>query len=477
MQLPFTVVFEPPRLVARTRWFWVLGPGLAAVAALAFLFLHFLHLRPPGGTGPEVAGATLRVESEPPGAAVEIDGRARGHTPVEVPAAPGEHRVVLRLRGYADAAYPVRVDAVQTASLAGELWLRSPEAWRLRPVFPGATIADATFLGDGRLALTVALPPGDERQLWLVDGRGGARRLGRWPARGAVAASPDGTRVAYLAAGDGSATSGAADELWLAGHDGTRGSRLFALSAGDERLIDLSWAPDARRLLLLSRQQLAAGAQRTRVRLLDAATGETRELASVPSAVVPGSYAWSPDGARFALLTQVGQLTSLCLLGTDGEFRYLADLSRDDPTPLPFSPVAWSRDGARLLYAAPAQDRPAANGWLFGAKPSTALFAAEAAQPLPRSVPGASGQAPVWRPDGSILVLARGQGGNLVLRQVETGAELRDVAELPVHAGSAFAARWDPARAQAIVAVPGAATLGAAQPDYWLVRFRPEAAR
>lgn len=474
MQLPFTVVFEPPRLVARTWWLWVLGAVLALVAGLAFLFLY---LRPSGGSGADAAGATLRVESEPTGAAVEIDGRARGHSPIEVTVAPGAHRVVLRRQGYADATYAVRADAGQTVAVAGELWLRQPEAWRLRPVFPGATIADATFLGGGRLALTVALPPGDERQLWLVDGRGGARRLGRWPARGAIAASPDGAWIAYLAASDGAATSGAADELWLAGEDGERGSRLFALTGGDERLVDLSWAPDARRLLLVSRQQLASGAQRTRVRLLDTATGEARELASVPSAIVPGSYAWSPDAERFALLTRVGQLTSLCLLGTDGEFRYLADLGRDAPMPLAFPPLAWSPDGARLLYAAPAQDRPAASGWPFGSKLPTALFAAEAAQPLPRPVPDASGQAPVWRTDGSILALARGQGGNLVLRQVETGREPRDLAELPVRASSAFAARWDAAHAQAIIAMPGAATLGASQTDYWLVRFRPEVAQ
>lgn len=476
MQLPFTVVFEPPRLDARTRWFWALSVGLAALATLAFL-----HLRPYPGTpdtaGAKAAGSTLRVESEPPGAVVEINGRARGRSPLEVPVAPGEHRVGLRREGYADATYTVRLDAGQGAALAGELWLRNPEAWRLRPVFPGASIADATFLNDGRLALTVALPPGDERQLWLVDGRGGAVRLGLWPARGGIAASPDGARVAYLAATEGASTSGAADELWVASHDGERGSRLFALPAGAERLVDLSWAPDGRRLLLLSRQQLAGGAPRTRVRLLDATTGEARELASLPSAVLPGSYVWSSDGGRLALLTQVGQLTSLCLLGTDGEFRYLADLSRDDPAPLPFSPVAWSPDGGRLLYAAPAQDRPAGTGWLFGSKPATALFAVEAAQPLPRPLPDASGQSPVWRPDGGVLVLVRGQGGNLALRQVESGREPRDVAELPVRAGSAFAARWDAARAQVIVAVSGTATLGANRPDYWLVRFRPEAGR
>ena len=76
-----------------------------------------------------------------------------------------------------------------------------------------------------------------------------------------------------------------------------------------------------------------------------------------------------------------------------------------------------------------------------------------------------------------MLALARTQGGALVLRDVGSGREPRDVAELPIRTGAAFAARWDAAHAQAIVAVPSAAGLGASQPEFWLVRFRPEAER
>ncbi len=468
MPLPFTVVCEPPFL-ARTWRIWVLVGGLA-VAASAFLFFFFGL---PAGPGPEVGGATLRVESDPPRATVELDGRARGHTPLTVAVAPGEHRVGLRLDGYAEATYSVRLETGQSATLAGELWLRSPEVRRLRPAFPGAAIAGATFLDDGRIALAVALPPGDERQLWLLDGQGSARRVGPPQTWGSIAISPDGARVAYLAPGEGAGPGGPLRELWLAGSGGERGSRRFALPTGDERLVDLSWAPDSQHLLVVSREQRAGG-QRTRLRLLEGATGEARELANLPSAVVSGSDVWSPDAGRVGLLTRVGQLTALCLLGIEGDFHYLVDLSRDDATPLPFPPLAWSPDGGHLLYAAPAQDRPAATGWLFGSPPASALFTAEAARPLPRPVPDARGQAPVWRADGSVLVLASGAGGTLTVRQIEPGREPRAVAQLPIRAGSAFAARWDTAHAQALVAVPDAASLGSSQPEYWLVRFRPE---
>jgi dipeptidyl aminopeptidase/acylaminoacyl peptidase len=115
-----------------------------------------------------------------------------------VAVAPGEHRVTLRREGYAEATYTVRLETGQSAMLAGELWLRRPEVRRLRPAFPGAAIAGATFLDDGRIALAVALPPGDERQLWLLDGQGSARRVGPPQAWGSIAISPDGRRVAYL---------------------------------------------------------------------------------------------------------------------------------------------------------------------------------------------------------------------------------------------------------------------------------------
>lgn len=107
------------------------------------------------------AVATLVVESEPPGATVEIGGRVRGQTPLTAALAPAQHRVTLRRAGYADAAYTVRAEAHETTTLVGELWLRSPEVRRLRPTYPGTTIAGATFLADGGLALAVAVPPDD----------------------------------------------------------------------------------------------------------------------------------------------------------------------------------------------------------------------------------------------------------------------------------------------------------------------------
>ena len=52
----------------------------------------------------------------------------------------------------------------------------------------------------------------------------------------------------------------------------------------------------------------------------------------LPSDIVPGTEAWSPDGTHVAFVAHAGQVNALCLLGIDGSFRYVADL---DPSAHP----------------------------------------------------------------------------------------------------------------------------------------------
>lgn len=61
----------------------------------------------PSGTGTLVAVAapaacSLMVQSEPPGADIEIDGNFVGNTPSTVSVAPGSHQVTVKKRGFAD---------------------------------------------------------------------------------------------------------------------------------------------------------------------------------------------------------------------------------------------------------------------------------------------------------------------------------------------------------------------------------------
>jgi Tol biopolymer transport system component len=226
----------------------------------------------------------------------------------------------------------------------------------------------------------------------------------------------------------------------------------------------------------VSGERRVGGGARSQLLWLDLAAGATRQLVELPSEVVPGSYSWSPDGRRAAFLVRSAQLTALCLVDAAGGFRYLADVGRDDPSPLPFPPLTWAPDGRRLVYAAPVQDRSNRTGWLWGGAPTSGLFLTDPERPLGERIAGAEGQAPVWLPDGRLLALARPRSDRpLQLRGVDPEGTPRDLGPLPLSAPGTYAARWDPARAQALVALRASAGFGGGRPDYWLLRFAPEA--
>ena len=461
------------RRLPRRRWL-----ALPVVLALAAAFVWWWHWD--AGPGGQPDGAPLLVSSTPTGATVLIDGRDRGRTPTTLHLPTGAYQVLLRHPAAFDGVYRPDVPPSGTG-LAAELWRRDPIASRVRPTFPGATVAGAAFLDDGRVALAVALPPDGERQAWLLDPATGAlERVGPPGARAAMAVAPDGQRIAYLAMSAKPTPGGSnrLDELWLAGFGAARGDRLWRLSAPAQRLVDVAWAPDGGHLLAVSAESGTGGGTRSHLYWLDAATGDARELIELPSEIVPGSYAWSPDGRSAAFLARSGTLTALCLVDADGGFRYLADLSRDDPSPLPVPPVAWSPDGRGLVYAAPTRDRSGPTGWLWGGGTTFGLFSLEPDRPVGERLGAAQGQSPVWRGDGLLFALARPKGdGPLVLRQVDPDGASRDLGRLPLTPSATYAARWDARHAQALVATRASASLGASRPEYWLLRFDPEVRR
>lgn len=474
MQLPFTFVFEPPtradvRAALRDPRVWaqVIALCLLAGAVIASVRLY-------QSSTAVVADAVLQVSSDPAGATILIDDRERGRTPATLALLRGPHRITLRLARHADISYDVALAPERPATVDGRLWQQMPAVRRLRSPLPGATIADVRFLADGRLALILALPGSDERQLWLVDRGGDARPIGPTGARLALAVAHDGARVAYLARG-GVPVGGAPpadvtgaprlDEVWLAGLDGGRGERRYALppNTADERLVDLSWSPDGGHLLLVGQQRPQGGTLRTRLLRLDAATGATRELIALPGEVVPGSYAWSPAGDRVALLVRAGNRTALCLLGTaDGAFRSLADAGA-----APFPALAWSPRGDRLAYAAPPDTAP---GDVIGAAVPALLHTDDLDGGPARRLGDATGQGPGWRGDGLIVAIDRPKGrGPLLLRAYDAAGHGQDLGQLPLPTGALAGVHWDLPRGRALVATRP--TAGGDPPDLWLVRW------
>jgi hypothetical protein len=192
-----------------------------------------------GADGPTNGGVPLRVATQPPGARVLVDGRDRGKAPLVITIQPGTHDLVVE---HPDALEETRQVEVGPEGGALQVALRSrrPEATRLHPAVPGATTADAAFLADGRVALTMALPErqlsgavGSLREAWLLDPSSG--RLDPFspmgPRAAAVAVSPDGSRLAYLqqAPPPPPGHAGAAPVLTVPG----RLDEVWVASAGD----------------------------------------------------------------------------------------------------------------------------------------------------------------------------------------------------------------------------------------------------
>jgi len=414
-------------LVAATVGGWVLVggdvAGLVSAAGVSWLF----------GLSPTTTGAdtgeagqsapVLTVTSQPAGARVLIDGRERGKTPLSMLIVPGAHTVSLQRSDALDEVRHVTVDAAGR-TLDVLLWRKQPDAVKLRAPYPGATVFDARFLLDGRVALTLALPsrsgtglPG-LREAWLLDPASASVAPFTAPTNvraAAVAVSPDGQRLAYLQqaplvkAGAGPTTPpyipNRLDEVWVASTTATLPlARVFHLPAPTpgtgysppevERLADVSWAPDGRHLLVATQLGDLAGGAATRSRLLlldadhrgqDAAYPPPSELVTMPAEVVPGSYDWAPDGHWVAFLARAaaapGGKGLLTLDAVDivadpvaGAFRYLADVGRADATtaaPLPAAAVAWepgTEPGShtRLLYVGPVANPSAASAGPFG---------------------------------------------------------------------------------------------------------------
>jgi hypothetical protein len=95
----------------------------------------------------------LDIASTPVGASVLVDGHERGKTPRSVTAAKGQHALTLT--------HPAAVDERRQLDIASDMHVivamlaLRPEAVQLKPAYPGASINDATFLDDGRVALAM----------------------------------------------------------------------------------------------------------------------------------------------------------------------------------------------------------------------------------------------------------------------------------------------------------------------------------
>ena len=431
----------------------VLGPAVlgAAVLALESEGLRTSELVAVSRVLPNgVPDATSRagtipilVVSSPAGATILRGDRELGHTPAQLFVAP-EAVLTLRVDGFLDDF--VRANAAMVDAL---LWRARPDVRVVRSPLPGAVIRSVNFLPDGRVSLDVEVPPSGERQAWAYDPVGARlQRLGSAATPGTlpseVAIAPDGTRTAAILRLDG-LDGAAADQLTLDGPDGSR-QPLSAVAVG-ERLLDASWSPNTAGVLVWSQRRVVGGSQ---LHLRWVRTdGSVRDLADLSGEPVVGSSVWAPDGhaAAFLVHTSVTALVTLDL--ATGELRYLDDVRGDALLSSgAVAPATWERSGG-LLYAAPAG---------AGGYPETSVDSAPVLFEVgPGRIDGrrVGDVEPVWapivRPDGVLLTLARADNDVLVLRPVDPAGHALAAQPLGVTVSGAYAAHWDLSHQQLLI--------------------------
>ena len=175
------------------RWPRLAGAGVGVVAATALA--AWLWTPPPAAVEPATPGP-LRIETQPPGMPVSIDGRLAGRSPLMLLLAPGMHRVRVAEQGYAPAeltlqlspgttAAPLRFVMAPVPAAASGPPPRTAEAARADVVPPTRAEASTRRAGAVWTPLPAAVPsppPAEEVRLVPPDVQPPRRISGSLPA-------------------------------------------------------------------------------------------------------------------------------------------------------------------------------------------------------------------------------------------------------------------------------------------------------
>jgi hypothetical protein len=444
----------------------LLDIALAPVAARLGVAIPVTAATPvPVGEGAQVE---VHLASVPAGAAIVLDGQVVGMTPATITTTVGKP-LVLRRPGAPDV---VVLDP--QADVPMPIWPRA-SLLPVRPPLPGSAITDIEVLADGRLGLALASLVGpNERQAWIFDpAQASVQRIGpavreSAPPAGEVVA-PDGQHSIVLVRGAAATPNSpaSADSLVLDGPKGRRPLLGDGVPGSDERVRDLSWAPDSRSALLVTQRPLvgySTGTSLFRLRLVPL-DGPTRDLVDLPIAPMEGSWVWAPDGHAVAWLVRTTPPTLATLdLGT-AALRSVADVPAQLlPSQGAVAPVAWAADGT-LLFVAPRPVDPAA-GWPTPG-PATArplpssvlqVLAAGRSDPHPLGDGVVVSAAPALGPNGnSLLALVAAADGTLQLETLDPHGHAVASQALGVQTTGAVSVRWDLAHAQLVLMQAAAA--------------------
>ncbi len=222
-----------------------------------------------------------------------------------------------------------RVAFVRGRDAGAQVYVVNADGSRLRRLTGPPHAHDSpSWSPDGRQVLCVRREAGRALVVAIAADGGRERVLG---VGFAAAWSPRGDRLAYLAAGEGGMP-----DLVVADADGARAHRIRVATTGTvPGVTAFAWAPDGRRLAVVTRASLAQ--DEIRIVAWDGSAERRLTTGRAP--------AWSPDGRSIAFtVTHAGDAELYVIASERGRARRLTDRRWVSVRP------AWSPDGGAVAF-------------------------------------------------------------------------------------------------------------------------------
>lgn len=216
---------------------------------------------------------------------------------------------------------------VAATQMRGELVRYDPASTQFLPYLPQASAGSLAFSADGKAIVYVGIPDGN---LWRSN-LDGSNRVQLTYSEKAVALptwSPDGSRIAYVAADVGKPW-----KIFLISSQGGEPQELLPETLGE---VDPEWSPDGKQLVF-GRQAVTSDID---IRMVDMST---REVSTVPGSAGLFSPRWSPDGRYLAAIEYGSKRLMLYDFRSQKWTEWINDPNNIDyPT--------WSSDSQSIVY-------------------------------------------------------------------------------------------------------------------------------